>query len=118
MNDRHHLKSLPFIFMVLFSVMLIASGCGESEEKTGMQDIKEKTSETAEAVKDYAGEQKSEFMDEANNALEDVNEQIDKLGKKIEANWDEMDQAARDQAEETLGALKEKQKTLSEELSK
>ena len=117
MNAHDYYKTSRIILIFLFSFMFFAAGCGDSEEQTGLQDVKEKASETAQGVKDYAGDQKNKFMNEAEKELEDINDQVDKIEKKMESNWDEMDQAARQRAKETLAALKEKQKALSEKLS-
>jgi predicted nucleic acid-binding Zn-ribbon protein len=74
-------------------------------EKTTAKDVSTKAVETGRAIKDYTVAQRDEAVKQAKAALDDADARIRRMERKIDRDWDKMDQAARKKARETLNAL-------------
>jgi len=102
------------------------SGCSNAESEkqtsngsapeTSMKDVEKEAGEAAEAVKNYAGQQKDEFMDKAKTALDEADQRISSFRQEMQSRWDEMDKQAREKAKEALKTMKEKREVLKEKL--
>jgi hypothetical protein len=74
-------------------------------EKTTAKDVSTKAVETGRAIKDYTVAQRDEAVKQAKAALDDADARIRRMERKIDRDWDKMDQAARKGARATLNAL-------------
>ncbi len=86
----------------------------ESPKDTPADQPRSEFSETLQAIKDFAAEQRGEAVKKAKIALEEVDAAIDGLEERIDRNWEKMDQATRKKARETLKALKKQRNELAE----
>ena len=77
-------------------------------------DVKKETLEAVEALNNYSIEKKDKAASEVKVALEKMDASIDRMQNQIENKWDEMDQASRDKAKETMQALRKTRNELSE----
>ncbi len=113
--------------VIVFLVLWVGfSGCSNAESEkqtsnrsapeTSMKDVEKEANEAAEAVKNYAGQQKDQFMDKAKTALDEADQRISSFRQEMQSRWDEMDKQAREKAEETLKTMKEKREVLKEKL--
>ncbi len=89
------------------------AGSSDSQEPSGSK-VKKELSETLQAIKGFAAEQREEAVKQAKIALEEMDAAMERLEKRIDQNWEKMDQTARKKARETLTALKKKRNELAE----
>ena len=72
-----------------------------------MQDIKQETVELLQARKAYGVDQRDKALKQARTALDNLDNRIEQLESHMLEHWDEMDQAARDQAQASLQTLRQ-----------
>jgi predicted nucleic acid-binding Zn-ribbon protein len=82
--------------------------------KATVKDISRQASETGQTIRNYTVEQRDEAVKSARKALDDADSRIHRLEKKIDAEWDDMDQAARRKARAALDALRRERNNLAE----
>ena len=119
MKHRNIMKSLAITF---FAITAFAVGCKPSAEssatKTGgataeqFDKVKQETKEAAQATKDYAYEQKAEFVATMQQQLEAIQRDLDQLSAKIEKSSD----AAKAEAKPKLQALRDQAAKLNQKL--
>jgi predicted RNase H-like nuclease (RuvC/YqgF family) len=85
-----------------------------TDGQTSMEEVKKETQELIQTLKSYSAEQRDEAVQETREALEKLDKRIDALEKDIDRNWDEMDASAREQARESLKALRRQRIKLAE----
>jgi hypothetical protein len=83
-------------------------------DQTSAADIKRETAELLQSLKNYGAEQRDEALEKSRAALENIDRRIDSLESKMLDNWDDMDQAARQQAHDSLQALREQRTRVAE----
>ncbi|MDK2849328.1 MAG: hypothetical protein PWP34_2681 [Desulfuromonadales bacterium] len=106
-----------FALLLCITVLLgTAQPCiAESTDgQTSMEEVKKETQELIQTLKSYSAEQRDEAVQETREALEKLDKRIDALEKDIDRNWDEMDASAREQARESLKALRRQRIKLAE----
>jgi len=103
---RHGNFVIAFFCAAVFAAGYTARG-EENVEK-----VKEKTKETAEAVKDYTFAQKTEFVAKMKSELAETNTKIDKLSVKAEKAGED----AKVEAKSKLQALREQAAKLNKQL--
>jgi hypothetical protein len=89
------------------------SFAAEAENSTAT-DVSEKAKATGRAIKSYTVAQRDEAVKEAKAALDDADTRIRRLERKLDSDWDGMDQAARKKARATLDALRRERGNLAE----
>ena len=82
--------------------------------KTTAKDVSKKADEAAHAVKDYSVQQREEAIKSAKVALDDLDARIRGLERRVDRDWDRMDEAARKKARSTLSALRRQRDELAE----
>lgn len=82
--------------------------------QTSMEEVKKETQELIQTLKSYTADQQEEAVEKTKAALEKLDKRIDSLEKDIDQNWDKMDASARDQARESLKALRKQRIKLAE----
>ena len=93
----------------------LSSAADETPQgKTTARDVSRKTAETGRAIKDYTVAQRGEAVRQAKAALDDADSRIRRLERKLDADWDKMDQSARKKARATLDALRGERNDLAE----
>lgn len=78
-----------------------------AEEKTTVEDIKAETRELTRKLSAYGAEQRDEAIQSIETTLEDLDARIEVLEQRIDRNWDQMSDAAREEAQANLRALRE-----------
>jgi len=84
------------------------------EAKTTGKDISKKADDTARAVGKYTIQQRDEALKAAKAALDDVDARLRALERKLDSEWDHMDQAARKKARAAQQALRRERNELAE----
>jgi len=82
--------------------------------KATAKDITRKADETGKAIKDYTVAQRDEAIKNAKAALDDVDRRINRMERKLDSEWERMDQGARKRARATLGALRRERNDAAE----
>src|SRR5262245_46655197 len=103
-------------FLALSAVLAVAPSlfAADAPAKTTAKDVSDKAKETGHAIKDYTVAQRDEAVKQAKAALDDADTKIRRLERKLDADWDKMDHAARKQARETLDTLRKERNDLAE----
>ena len=103
-------KILPAIMFIAFAMIL---GCGNSEPEsksvaTSAQDVKQKTQEAIQAVKNYSEEQMKEYRDALRNKMNSLEQSHQELQAKLE----DMKEGAKKDMEQVIKNLEEKKADL------
>ena len=85
-----------------------------SGAKTTAKDISRKADDTARTVKNYTVQQRDEAIKSAKSALDDVDARLRSLDRKVDREWDKMDQAARKRARAAQAALRRERDDVAE----
>jgi len=83
-------------------------------EQTTMKEVKQEMQDVIQALKRYSIDQRDEAVKETKVALDKVDNHIDALETRINNNWDEMNETAREKAKATLEALRKQRAKLAE----
>lgn len=90
-----------------------ASSAGEDTRAAAVQ---EEMAEAIEAVQAYSAAQREQAVDEANEALAELDNYIENLEARLARQWDQMSVAARERAQDLLARLKVQRAELAETL--
>ena len=82
--------------------------------KATAKDVSKKAGETGRAIKDYTVLQRDEALKQAKAALDDVDARIRRMERKLDSEWDKMDQVARRKSRAALNALRRERGELAE----
>jgi hypothetical protein len=85
-----------------------------SGNKSTAKGIAKKADETGRAIKNYTVAQRDEAIRSAKAALDDADRRIDRMERKLDSEWERMDQAARKRARATLDALRRERNEAAE----
>ena len=85
-----------------------------SGNKTTAKDVSRKVDDAGQAIKNYTLAQRDEAIKNAKAALDDLDARIGRMERKLENEWDRMDQAARKNARATLNALRRQRNEAAE----
>jgi hypothetical protein len=77
-----------------------------SETRTTAKDVSRKADETARAVAKYTIQERDQAIKSAKAALDDVDARMRSLDRRVDRDWDRMDQAARHKARAAQSALR------------
>jgi BMFP domain-containing protein YqiC len=105
---------LFFITAAFFAVGSVSLAAQTPAEKTTTKEVKEKVAEAAEAIKNYSFDQRDEAIVKAKAALADLDARIDRMESRLNKEWDQMDQSARNKAINTLTALRKQRNEVAE----
>ena len=92
--------------MLAAALAFPAHAAEPQNDRTTAAEVREEMSDASEAIGSYAADKRDEAAARAEAALDALDERIDALETRIDAKWEEMDQAAREQARRTLQTLR------------
>ncbi len=98
----------------LLAVSPLSFAAETSGGKTTAKDVSRKVDETGQAIKNYTVAQRDEAIKQAKSALDDLDARIRRLERKLDNEWDRMDQAARKKARATLNGLRRERNEAAE----
>ena len=81
---------------------------------TTAQDVEKKVTDAVAAIKSYAIDQRDEALQKAKIVLDDIDARINDLESRLSQKWDQMDQAARQQAASNLAVLRKDRNKVAE----
>src|SRR6267154_2790350 len=79
----------------LLAVSPLCAAADAPAGKTTATDVSKKAGETGRALKDYTVAQRDEALKQAKAALDDADARIRRMARKLDNEWDKMDQSAR-----------------------
>lgn len=92
-----------------------ASGGAKREgQATSASDVKKELIDAGRAIADYTEAQRQEAVRRARFALDDLDQRIAQLETRLERDWSRMSEATREQARETMRALRKERNELAE----
>ena len=101
---------------VALGALLTVSASSFAAESSGTtaEDVSRKAGETGRAIKDYTVEQRDEAIKKAKAALDDLDARIRRMERKLDGEWERMDQGARKKARATLDTLRRERNEAAE----
>lgn len=78
------------------------------------KDVSAKAAGTGRAIKDYTVAERDEAVKQAKAALDDLDRRIGRMERKLDREWDKMDDAARKKARAALDALRRERNETAE----
>ncbi|HET7200450.1 MAG TPA: hypothetical protein VFI80_06520 [Burkholderiales bacterium] len=114
--DMHRFvfSSGTLVLAALFAASPLSFAAEASGARTTAKDISRKADDTARAVKNYTVQQRDEAIKSAKSALDDLDARLRSLDRKVDREWDKMDQAARKKARTAQGALRRERDDVAE----
>ena len=112
-----HIRSFLIRALVLGAVLAISPlsiAAETSGSKTTAKDVSRKVDDAGQAIKNYTLAQRDEAIRNAKAALDDLDARIGRMERKLDSEWDRMDQAARKKARATLDALRRQRNEVAE----
>jgi hypothetical protein len=107
-----------FAFWLALCPLLAASqlslAADTPAEKGTAKDVSTKAMGTGRAIKDYTVAERDQAVKQAKAALDDLDRRIGRMEKKLENDWERMDQAARKKARATLNELRRERNEAAE----
>ncbi len=98
----------------LLTVSPLSLAAETPASKTTAKDVSRKVDETGQAIKNYTLAQRDEAIKQAKAALDDLDTRISRMERKLDNEWDRMDQAARKKARATQKALRRERNEVAE----
>jgi len=112
-----HLSAFPLRALALGALLAVSTlsfAAEPSGGKTTAKDVSKKVEDTGKAIKSYSLAQRDEALKKARAALDDLDARISRLERKLDNDWDKMDQDARKKARATLRALRKERNEAGE----
>jgi hypothetical protein len=107
-----------FAFWLVLGPLLAASQLSLAADtpagKGTAKDVSTKAMGTGRAIKDYTVAQRDEAVKQAKAELDDLDRRIGRMERKLENDWERMDQAARKKARATMNALRRERNEAAE----
>ena len=111
-------RTIAFSLQALALGALLAASpfsfAAETPGTTTAKDVSKKAGETGRAIKDYTVAQRDEATKSAKTALDDLDRRIGRLERKLDSEWEGMDQSARKKARAALNALRRERNDAAE----
>lgn len=101
-NDRFRTLVIGLAAAAALSLVTASS----AEENRSASAVQEEMAEAIEAVQSYSAAQRERAVDEANEALAELDGYIENLEARLARQWDQMNAAAQEQAQDLLVRLK------------
>jgi hypothetical protein len=110
-------SAFPARALALAALLAVSSSSFAAETsggKTTAKDVSKKVDETGQTIKNYTLAQRDEAIKQAKAALDDLDARIGRMERKLDREWDRMDQDARKKARATLAALRKERNEAAE----
>ena len=98
----------------LLTVSPLSYAAETSGNKTTAKDVSRKVDEAGQAIKNYTVVQRDEAIKKAKAALDDLDVRIGRMERKLDNEWERMDQAARKKARAAQNALRRERNEAAE----
>lgn len=89
-----------------------------ADDKTAGKDVGRKVEDAGKAIGSYTIAERDEAIKAAQKALREMDTELNRMEKKVGAEWDKMDASARKDSRATMGALHKQRKETADWLGK
>jgi hypothetical protein len=103
MNLRSFASACALAAQIVLSPLAVGA---EPAAKVSAKDVSKKADDAARAVGQYTIQERDKALKSAKAALDDIDARLRSLDRKIDREWDHMDQAARQKARAAQDALR------------
>lgn len=103
-----------FSWIALLAILSISFAGQTLADDAKMNDIKQEAEDLTEAIKSYSAEQRDEALREAKRAIETLDSGIESMQRKLDREWEQMDQSARQKVQASMRTLRSKRNELAE----
>lgn len=102
--------------LTLIGILSVIQVCYAQQEDTdtSIEEVKRETQDLLQTIGAYTADEKDEAVKKAKELINNLDERIDALEAKIDKNWDQMSEATRTQARESLKALRKQRNQVAE----
>jgi chromosome segregation ATPase len=119
-HEKTNLSVLVWMLTAMFAMAL--PGCTDSSEdrkavsgdETSIKEVKQKTQDLLQALGGYTADQRDEAVERTQTALDSLDKRIDALETRIDNNWDQMNETARENGRASLKALRKQRTEVAE----
>jgi hypothetical protein len=110
------INNLVKVIIALTGLMMASTAFAAqtTPPKTTTQDVEKKVTDAVAAIKTYAIVQRDEALQKAKLVMDDMDARIKDLESRLSQKWDQMDQAARQQAASDLTVLRMERNKVAE----
>ena len=91
--------------LALALALTMASQLSLADDKATAKDVGNKVEDTGKAIGSYTIAQRDQAIKSAQSALADLDARLRRMERKVDREWDKMDEATRKKARATLNAL-------------
>lgn len=111
---------LPHVIVTLFVLPLLlvtttaANAALSPDDRATIQQVRKETSDLLESIKSYGAAQRDDAIQEIEIAIIHLDNRIESLQTRIDEQWDDMTQPAREQARKSLRELQQQRVKLAE----
>jgi len=100
--------------LALALTLAMASQLSLADDKTTAKDVGRKVEDTGKAIGSYSIAERDKAIKSAQAALADADARLRRMERKVDAEWDKMDAAARKKSRATLNTLHKERDELAE----
>ncbi|GIT97758.1 hypothetical protein [Sulfurovum sp. TSL1] len=114
MKSYIHTLMLVGILGVTSSCYAQTENANTSDTNTSIEEVKKESQDLLHAISSYTADKKDEAVQKAKDGLDNLDERIDTLESKIDKNWDEMSETARQETRESMRNLRKQRNKVAE----
>lgn len=104
----------PRIAIAIALALSVAAAPLSAEEQSASTQLKKELGEAGEAIKNYSVEQRDEAVNNARQALDQMDARINRLAADIDGKWEQLDATARKKAYESMDRLRKERNDAAE----
>jgi uncharacterized protein YbjQ (UPF0145 family) len=109
-------RTFVTVFIALSGLLIFSAAFSASTPpaQTTAQELQEKVADAVQAIKSYSAAQRDQAVQRAKAVLGDFDARIKDLESRLSQKWDQMDQAARQEAMSAMTSLREQRNAAAE----
>lgn len=102
--------------LILIGIFGASSLCyaQTKNENTSIEEVKKETQALLQTIGSYTADKRDEAVQKANEGLNKLDKRIDELETRIDNNWDDMNQATRAKARESMREIRKQRNQVAE----
>jgi len=118
MSIRRKENNMKLRTLASILALAMVSQLSLADDKTTGKEVGKKVEDAGKAIGSYTIAERNQAIKSAQNALKDMDAQLNRMDKKVGAEWDKMDASARKNARATMDALRKQRKETADWLAK
>lgn len=106
-------RTAPALALAATLGAMLPAQAQASEDKASVERVSQEADDLMRALKAYGAAQREEALAKAKTTLESLDRRIDALEARVDAQWDKMDDVARDKARMSLKVLRQQRREVA-----